>query len=137
MFKVNTRNTRTRCEICLKLTVKTPERRHWRIWTYFTLCSSVSVVNFEQVNADWGVNIKDFIKYQPHQSSVLSANLEHGFAPRYLSYCSRFAIVIPWKIQSGWEDFNIFLVAGKAHSENFCTKFFFSFINWQRLSGKY
>ena len=29
MFKVNNRNTRTRCEICSKLT-KTPERRQWR-----------------------------------------------------------------------------------------------------------
>ena len=26
MFKVNNRNTRTRCEICSKLTIKTPER---------------------------------------------------------------------------------------------------------------
>ena len=25
---VNNRNTRTRCEICSKLTIKTPERRH-------------------------------------------------------------------------------------------------------------
>ena len=30
IFKVNNRNTRTRCEICSKLTVKTPERRQWR-----------------------------------------------------------------------------------------------------------
>ena len=28
MFKINNRNTRTRCEICLNLTIKTPERRH-------------------------------------------------------------------------------------------------------------
>ena len=28
MFKVSNRNTTTRCEICLKLTIKTPERRH-------------------------------------------------------------------------------------------------------------
>ena len=35
MFKVNSRNTKTKCE------------------TYFTHCSSVSIVNFEQVNADW------------------------------------------------------------------------------------
>ena len=28
MFKVNNRNTRTRCEIYSKLTIKTPERRH-------------------------------------------------------------------------------------------------------------
>ena len=38
----------TRCEICSKLTIKIPERR-----TYFTHCSSVSIVNFEQVNAGW------------------------------------------------------------------------------------
>ena len=48
MFKVNIRNTRARCEICSKLTIKTPERRQW-----LTPCSSVSIVNFEQVNADW------------------------------------------------------------------------------------
>ena len=28
LFKVNYRNTRKRCEICSKLTIKTPERRH-------------------------------------------------------------------------------------------------------------
>ena len=31
MVKANIRNTRTRCEICSKLTIKTPERRHWRL----------------------------------------------------------------------------------------------------------
>ena len=41
IFKVNNRNTRTRCEICSKLTIKTPERRQWR-------CSSV-IVNFEHI----------------------------------------------------------------------------------------
>ena len=35
MFKVNNRNTRTRCEI------------------YFTPCPSVSIVSFEQVNVGW------------------------------------------------------------------------------------
>ena len=33
MFKVNTRNTRTKCEICSKLIIKTPQchwRHHWR-----------------------------------------------------------------------------------------------------------
>ena len=47
LLKVNKRNTRTKCEICSKLTIKIPERRHWR------LCSSVSFVNSEQVNAGW------------------------------------------------------------------------------------
>ena len=45
LLKVNNRNTRASCEICSELTVKTPERGH-----YF----SVSIVNFEQVIADWG-----------------------------------------------------------------------------------
>ena len=31
VFKVNNRNTRTRCEICSKLTIKTPERRQCRL----------------------------------------------------------------------------------------------------------
>ena len=29
MLRVNNRNTRTRCEIYSKLTIKTPERCHW------------------------------------------------------------------------------------------------------------
>ena len=59
MFKFNSRNTRTRCKICSKLTVKTPERRQahislFDVLTYFTPCSSVSVVKFEHLNADQG-----------------------------------------------------------------------------------
>ena len=43
MFKVNNRNTRTRYEICSKLTIKTPERRQWRR-------SGVFIVNFEHIS---------------------------------------------------------------------------------------
>ena len=43
LFKVNNRNTRKRCEICSKLTIKTPERRHWRHSGAFT-------VNFEHIS---------------------------------------------------------------------------------------
>ena len=39
MFKVNNRAARTRCEICSKLTIKTPERR-----------SGVFIVNFEHIS---------------------------------------------------------------------------------------
>ena len=46
MFKVNNRNTRKRCEICSKLTVKTPEQRYWHLF-------SVSIVDFKQVNLSW------------------------------------------------------------------------------------
>ena len=43
LLKVNNRDTRTRCEICLKLIIKTPERRQCR-------CSAVFTVNFEHIS---------------------------------------------------------------------------------------
>ena len=48
LLKVNNRNTRTRCEICWKLTIKLPERRQWRR-------SGIFIVNFEHVIAGWAV----------------------------------------------------------------------------------
>ena len=42
MFKVNNKDTRTTL-----------------YWPYFTLCSSVSIVNFEHVNAGWDANKKN------------------------------------------------------------------------------
>ena len=45
------RNIRKRCEICSKLTLKTPE---WhQLWTYFTPFFLVSLADFEQVNVSW------------------------------------------------------------------------------------
>ena len=43
LFKVNNKNVRKRCEICSKVTIKTPERRHW-------LCSGVFIVTFEHIS---------------------------------------------------------------------------------------
>ena len=43
MFKFNNRNIGTRCEICSKLTIKTPERQHWSR-------SGVFIVNFEYIS---------------------------------------------------------------------------------------
>ena len=34
LFKVSNRNIRKRCETCWKLTIKSPERCHWRIRTF-------------------------------------------------------------------------------------------------------
>ena len=54
-----------RCEICSKLTIKLPKRRYWRRFGSFIvnfehishLCSSVSIVDFEQVKVKWnGLN---------------------------------------------------------------------------------
>ena len=61
LFKVNDRNTRSSCEICLKLTIKTLQRcqemSFWclycQLWKYFTPFSSVFIVEFEQVNVCW------------------------------------------------------------------------------------
>ena len=35
LLKVNNRNTRTKCEICSKLTIKTPERRLASFWCLY------------------------------------------------------------------------------------------------------
>ena len=46
MFKVINRNSRTKYEICSKLTIKEPERRDWRR----SRRSSVFTVNFEYIS---------------------------------------------------------------------------------------
>ena len=43
LFKVNNRNTKTKCKICSKLTIKTPKRRHRHR-------SGVFIVNFEHIS---------------------------------------------------------------------------------------
>ena len=56
LLKVSNRNSRTRCEICSKWTIKTT---FWCLycwlWTYFLPCSIVFIVNFEHVIAGWEV----------------------------------------------------------------------------------
>ena len=93
LFKVNNRNTRTMCEICSKLTIKTTERRQFwclycELWTYFTLCSTVSFVNFEQINAGW---VEELLL------------LIHQGVFRFLSKIELFA-----KIVDGWTPITIF-----------------------------
>ena len=43
LFQVNNRSTKKKCEICSKLTIKTPEWRHWRR-------SIIFIVNFERIS---------------------------------------------------------------------------------------
>ena len=40
LFKVNTRKTRETCGVCLKLTITTPEWRHWRRSSVFNISFS-------------------------------------------------------------------------------------------------
>ena len=53
LFKANNKCTRKRCEICSKLTIKTPERRHWR-------STGVFIVNFEHISPLFLVFFVDF-----------------------------------------------------------------------------
>ena len=43
LLKVNNRNTRTRCKLCSKLTIETPERSHWRRFGAF-------IVNYKHIS---------------------------------------------------------------------------------------
>ena len=43
LLKVNNRNTRTRCEIFSKFTIKIPQRRQWRL-------SGIFIVSFEHIS---------------------------------------------------------------------------------------
>ena len=67
MFKVDNKNTRTKCEICSKLTIKTQE--------LFTICS-VSIVNVEQVNAGWAVQQCDSMQKNLDESSLIIFSLD-------------------------------------------------------------
>ena len=44
LFKVNARNTRTRCEVCSKLIIKTPDRSFWCLYCNFEHTSYLVLV---------------------------------------------------------------------------------------------
>ena len=53
LLKVNNRNTKTKCEICSKLTIKILERRQWRRSGIFIVNfgrSGIFIVNFEHIS---------------------------------------------------------------------------------------
>ena len=59
LLKVNTRNTRTKFEVCSKLSTKTPERCRRLSGVFIVSFEHIShldshIVNFEQINAGWG-----------------------------------------------------------------------------------
>ena len=45
LLRVNNRNTRTRCENCSRLTIRTPERCHWRLYLV-SLLLTLNIVHF-------------------------------------------------------------------------------------------
>ena len=76
LFKVNNRNTRKRCEMCSKLPIKTPGRRQWHrsgvsivnFEHISHLFSSVSIVDFEQVNVSWESFLRNFHNLDIHHN---------------------------------------------------------------------
>ena len=78
LFKVNNRKSRKRCEICLKLTIKTPERRHWPR-------SGVFIINFEQVNVSWAADFYYWLKPEWNNALLtISNDLENKTLNIYL-----------------------------------------------------
>ena len=83
MFKVNNRNTRTRCDICSKLTIKTPEWRQNVFIVNFEHTSHLVLVflllTFEQVNAGW-------VPY--FNENVLKLELlQYEWTPQQIFFC--------------------------------------------------
>ena len=76
LFKFSNINTRKRCELCSKLIIKTPERRHGivLVFLYLTLniihtFLSVFIVDFKQVNVNWD-RINPLIHNVPKLSGI-------------------------------------------------------------------
>ena len=71
LFKVNNRNTITRCEICSKLTIVNSVVLVSLLLTltYFTPCYSVSIVNFEHVIAGF-LGLSEDLVFENHSLST-------------------------------------------------------------------
>ena len=62
LLKVNNKNTRTRFEICSKLTMKTPERRHWQLTIGFQPVYTCSKLTIETLEKRCEISLKLTIK---------------------------------------------------------------------------
>ena len=81
--KSTTEKTRKRCEICSKLTIKTPERRQC-----FTPFSTVSIVDFEQVNVSWLLNSQNDKVIHTSSADLKSSFVSCNFRLASCSKCN-------------------------------------------------
>ena len=72
MFKVNNRNTRTRFEICSKLTIKTPERRQWGKLLLFTFVYRVRIWKKSDFNTFQGKRTSNDLAQTRERPCLLS-----------------------------------------------------------------
>ena len=92
MLKVNNRNTRAICDICLKLIINTLERRNW--------CpSDTFIVNFEQISYVFLIfplfTLKNSILVGCNQLPESTTHQMNFSVKTFLLKCGR----IPWKLQ--------------------------------------
>ena len=76
MFKVNNRNASTRCGICSKLTIKTPERCHWR-WFYYWLIFLNLHGNQKKSTAKSYIRIHKVLYIHPYQIQAIWKSTTH------------------------------------------------------------
>ena len=131
MFKIDIKNTRTRCEICSKLTIKTPKLFFYS-WLWTCICLLGSYLHFyclddfhyldhfyclHDLQKNWNFGVHSEISFGLSRISIFVHNASMTLAGRRLSlmtfwnYCS--CIVICFS-------YNYLIISGKR-----------SFINYQ------
>ena len=80
LLKVNNRKTKTRCETCSNLTIKTPERRHWHQIVISFYYSKIHLFLFSQlIMIHWK---QKFLKtMQSHWKLIYYRTIENYFSP--------------------------------------------------------
>ena len=80
LLKVNNRKTKTRCETCSNLTIKTSERRHWHQIVIFFYYSKIHLFLFSQlIMIHWK---HKFLKtMQSHWKLIYYRTIEKYFSP--------------------------------------------------------
>ena len=79
LLKVNNRKTRTRCAICSKLTIKTPERRHRQLGAHYrAFWAPVKVFN---ISVETSIKVvcliaRDTISFFMQLHPIVKLNLE-------------------------------------------------------------
>ena len=71
MFNVNNRNTRTSCEICSKLTIKIPKRRHWHDFCFKIAFCDVLLFFFRLIGFNLGSFVHTLSQQKIKQCAIL------------------------------------------------------------------
>ena len=126
-----------RCEICPKLTIKTP-KCHWRRFGVFIvnfehishLYSSASIVNFEQVNAGW---VRAF---SSNRTNILKTP---NHIPTITNFLSRKSVIVDFVQNFQFKELLLFLPTLSRSSiiQQLCHRNYFSFTFLRILSEKH